>query len=113
MSVAVRVAVVGATGQVGPVMRSVLVERSFPVDEIRFLASARSAGTRLEWDGDQIAVEDAPTADYDGHRRRADGGGQVRVARARSARWLRRGRSSSTTPRRGGWIPTCLWSCRR
>jgi aspartate-semialdehyde dehydrogenase len=47
-------------------MRSVLAERSFPIEEIRFLASARSAGTSLEWDGTDIAVEDADTADYAG-----------------------------------------------
>ncbi|MEC9088689.1 MAG: aspartate-semialdehyde dehydrogenase, partial [Actinomycetota bacterium] len=40
-----RVGIVGATGQVGGVMRSILQERSFPVDEMRLFASARSAGT--------------------------------------------------------------------
>jgi aspartate-semialdehyde dehydrogenase len=62
----VRVAVVGATGQAGTVMRSVLVERNFPVDEIRFMASSRSAGTSLEWKGSDVPVEDAETADYSG-----------------------------------------------
>ncbi len=61
-----RVAVVGATGQVGTVMRSVLAERSFPVDDIRFFASARSAGTRLAWAGGEVAVEEAEGADYRG-----------------------------------------------
>src|SRR5579862_9189108 len=61
-----RVAVVGATGQVGKVMRSVLAERSFPLDDIRFLASARSAGTRLPWEGGEIEVEVAEDADYRG-----------------------------------------------
>ena len=37
------VAVVGATGQVGSVMRRLLEEREFPVKRIRFFASARSA----------------------------------------------------------------------
>lgn len=61
-----RVGVVGATGQVGTVMRSLLVERNFPVDEIRFFASPRSAGKRLGWlDGD-VEVEDAWTSDYRG-----------------------------------------------
>jgi aspartate-semialdehyde dehydrogenase len=58
-----RVAVVGATGQVGAVMRRMLLERSFPVAEIRFLASARSAGSTITWDGRDITVEDAETAD--------------------------------------------------
>lgn len=61
-----RLAVVGATGQVGTVMRSVLAERSFPVDEVRFLASARSAGRRLAWGTGEVEVEDAETADYRG-----------------------------------------------
>ena len=43
------VAVVGATGQVGGVMRRLLEERNFPVGQIRYLASARSAGTTLPW----------------------------------------------------------------
>jgi aspartate-semialdehyde dehydrogenase len=59
-----RVAVVGATGQVGKVMRSVLAERSFPLDEIRFLASARSAGSRLPWGDGDVEVEVAEDADY-------------------------------------------------
>ena len=46
-----RVGVVGATGQVGGVMRKLLAERNFPVAEIRFFASARSAGSTLPWAG--------------------------------------------------------------
>lgn len=60
------VAVVGATGQVGAVMRRLLQERAFPLDRIRFLASARSAGTTLPWNGEQIVVEDIATADLSG-----------------------------------------------
>lgn len=52
------VAVVGATGQVGHVMRSLLEQRDFPADKIRFFASARSAGTTLEFRGEEIEVED-------------------------------------------------------
>ncbi len=58
-----RIGVVGATGQVGGVMRSLLAERQFPIDELRFFASARSAGTTLPWKGGEITVEDAATAD--------------------------------------------------
>lgn len=47
-------------------MRHLLVERGFPVDEIRFFASARSAGTTLEFNGRQITVEDAASADPSG-----------------------------------------------
>jgi len=60
------VAVVGATGQVGSVMRRLLEERDFPVGKIRFFASARSAGTTLPFKGDDIVVEDAATADVSG-----------------------------------------------
>jgi aspartate-semialdehyde dehydrogenase len=61
-----RVGVVGATGQVGGVMRALLDERSFPVEEIRFFASARSAGRTLPWKGAEVVVEDAATADLAG-----------------------------------------------
>ncbi|HLX88394.1 MAG TPA: aspartate-semialdehyde dehydrogenase [Acidimicrobiales bacterium] len=61
-----RVGVVGATGQVGTVIRRVLAERSFPVDDIRFFASARSVGRRLGWAGGDVGVEDAEGADYRG-----------------------------------------------
>jgi aspartate-semialdehyde dehydrogenase len=62
----VRVGVVGATGQVGGVMRQVLAERDFPVSDIRYFASARSAGRTLPWRGADVPVEDAATADYAG-----------------------------------------------
>src|SRR6202165_5274777 len=61
-----RVAIVGATGQVGVVLRSILAERDFPVDEMRYLASARSAGTTLPWGDRDILVEDAAVADLSG-----------------------------------------------
>ncbi len=61
-----RVAIVGATGQVGTVMRTILRERSFPVDELRLFGSARSAGKTLEWNGASIVVEDADGADFTG-----------------------------------------------
>jgi aspartate-semialdehyde dehydrogenase len=54
---------VGATGQVGAVMRQVLAERRFPLAELRFFASARSAGSTLPWGDGEITVEDAATAD--------------------------------------------------
>lgn len=61
-----RVGVFGATGQVGAVMRALLVERSFPVDSMRYFASERSAGKKLDWRGEQITVEDMATADFAG-----------------------------------------------
>jgi aspartate-semialdehyde dehydrogenase len=61
-----RLAIVGATGQVGVVLRSILAERNFPVDSMRYLASARSAGSVLPWGNADIVVEDAETADLSG-----------------------------------------------
>ncbi|WP_425454748.1 aspartate-semialdehyde dehydrogenase [Frondihabitans australicus] len=63
MSTGFRVGVVGATGQVGAVMRRLLEERDFPISEIRFFATARSAGTTLPFKGAEIVVEDSATAD--------------------------------------------------
>src|SRR3954469_12557777 len=58
-----RVGVVGATGQVGAVMRRLLAERAFPLSSVRFFASSRSAGTTLPWRDGEILVEDAATED--------------------------------------------------
>ena len=65
-----RVGIVGATGQVGGVVREILAERNFPLSELRFFASARSAGSMLPWAGGEIRVEDAATADPTGPVRR-------------------------------------------
>ena len=62
----VRLGIVGATGQVGEVMRRILLERGFPVSDIRFFASARSAGTTIAWGDREVVVEDAATADPSG-----------------------------------------------
>jgi aspartate-semialdehyde dehydrogenase len=61
-----RVGVVGATGQVGTVMRRLLLEREFPIAEIRFFATARSAGSTIEFGGREVVVEDVETADPSG-----------------------------------------------
>ncbi|MCH6159495.1 aspartate-semialdehyde dehydrogenase [Streptomyces marispadix] len=61
-----RIGIVGATGQVGSVMREILAERKLPVEELRLFASARSAGRTLPWQGGEVTVEDAATADYSG-----------------------------------------------
>ncbi|WP_328605045.1 aspartate-semialdehyde dehydrogenase [Amycolatopsis sp. NBC_00345] len=66
MAGGLRVGVVGATGQVGAVMRKLLAERDFPVEELRYFASSRSAGTKLPWRDTEIVVEDAATADPSG-----------------------------------------------
>ena len=60
------VGVVGATGQVGAVVRKILLERKFPIAAIRFFASSRSAGGTLPFDGKDILIEDAAIADPSG-----------------------------------------------
>ncbi|HWS39096.1 MAG TPA: aspartate-semialdehyde dehydrogenase [Actinoplanes sp.] len=61
-----RIGIVGATGQVGSVMRRILAERQFPVSELRLFASARSAGRTIPWGDGEVTVEDTATADYSG-----------------------------------------------
>lgn len=58
------VAIVGATGAVGEVMLEILAERDFPVKELFLLASERSAGTRLQFKGKSIMVQDLATFDF-------------------------------------------------
>lgn len=60
------VGVVGATGMVGTVMRQLLADRKFPVSSLRLFASARSAGSSVEWNGRTISIEDASQADPTG-----------------------------------------------
>ena len=62
----VNIGVVGATGQVGQVMRALLEEREFPTTSVRFFASARSQGKKLPFRGEEIEVEDTATADPSG-----------------------------------------------
>lgn len=62
----VNIGIVGATGQVGVAMRQILEERDFPVGQVRFFASARSAGTVLPYAGREVVVEDAAAADPSG-----------------------------------------------
>jgi aspartate-semialdehyde dehydrogenase len=57
LNVAPSVAVVGATGAVGEIMRQVLQERNFPLRSIKFLASERSAGKAIEFKGKTYPVE--------------------------------------------------------
>jgi aspartate-semialdehyde dehydrogenase len=62
----VNIGVVGATGQVGQVMRKLLEERDFPATTVRFFASARSEGKKLTFRGQEIEVENSETADPSG-----------------------------------------------
>jgi aspartate-semialdehyde dehydrogenase len=62
----VNLGIVGATGQVGVAMRQILLDRNFPAEQVRFFASARSAGSVLPYGDREITVEDASTADPSG-----------------------------------------------
>ena len=61
-----KVAILGATGAVGREMMKILAERKFPVKELHLLASARSAGKYLEWQGKAIQIEEACDAAFEG-----------------------------------------------
>jgi aspartate-semialdehyde dehydrogenase len=60
------VGVVGATGQAGSAMVLILESRAFPLERLRVFASARSAGQKVAFRGEQLAVEDAASADFAG-----------------------------------------------
>jgi aspartate-semialdehyde dehydrogenase len=61
-----RVAVVGATGAVGPVVLEVLAERGFPASEVVAFASARSAGSRVPFGGGELEVRELTEDSFDG-----------------------------------------------
>jgi aspartate-semialdehyde dehydrogenase len=61
-----RVAVVGATGAVGRAMRSILAERDFPVKELTALATAKSAGTRLDYRGQEVTCQELTPDSFKG-----------------------------------------------
>ncbi|VXC32159.1 aspartate-semialdehyde dehydrogenase [Nocardioides sp. AX2bis] len=63
MSRPLRLGVVGATGQVGVAMRQILLQRGLELADVRFFASARSAGQVLTFGDREVTVEDAATAD--------------------------------------------------
>ena len=60
------VAILGATGAVGREMMKILAERSFPVEELRLLASPRSAGQKLLWQGRELTVQPAEDSAFEG-----------------------------------------------
>jgi len=63
---AYNVAVVGATGAVGRTMLAILAERKFPVAELRALASARSAGSKLPFQGREVIVQELSADSFEG-----------------------------------------------
>lgn len=66
MSDTKNVAILGATGAVGTQMLTCLAERDFPVGELRLLASARSAGKRIELNGREVTVQEARPEAFEG-----------------------------------------------
>ncbi|MCS1391435.1 aspartate-semialdehyde dehydrogenase [Lysinibacillus boronitolerans] len=60
------VAVVGATGAVGTKMMEQLIKRKFPIGHIKFLASARSAGKSIEFNGETYTIEEATPEAFEG-----------------------------------------------
>ncbi len=61
-----RVGILGATGAVGREMMKVLAERKFPISELRPLASKRSAGKFLEWNGKAVEIQEACETAFEG-----------------------------------------------
>lgn len=61
----VNLAVVGATGMVGRTFLKVLKERNFPIDNLYLMASKRSAGTKVEYDGREYVVEELTEHSFD------------------------------------------------
>ena len=66
MSKEYRVAVVGATGAVGRAMRSILAERDFPVKDLVALATAKSAGMKLEYKGQEVTCQELTPDSFNG-----------------------------------------------
>lgn len=66
MTKQVTVAIVGATGAVGTTIKEQLVKRNFPIKHIKFLASARSAGKKVEFNGQQYKIEEATPEAFEG-----------------------------------------------
>ena len=62
----VKVAILGATGAVGREMMKILAERNFPVEELHLLASPRSVGQKVEWQGQELTVELACDEAFEG-----------------------------------------------
>ncbi len=61
-----KVGILGATGAVGREMMKILIERKFPISELRPLASKRSAGKVLEWQGKPVVIQEAGEAAFEG-----------------------------------------------
>ena len=107
-----RVAILGASGAVGQEMMKVLAERKFPVGELHLLASARSAGKVVSWQGQDIVVEEATDAAFAG----MDivlGAAEMTLPSASPPRSCAPAPCSWITPRPSASTRTCRSSCRR
>ena len=107
-----RVAVVGATGAVGPEVLRVLRERSFPAASVTPFASARSAGTRVAFGGEELEVReltDDALEGFDLALFSAGGSTSAGTRRKRSGA----GAWWSTSRAHSGWSRRCRWSCPR
>lgn len=60
------IAIVGATGAVGGIIRDLLEKRNFPAERVRFLASARSAGSKIRFRGQEVLVEELTPDVFEG-----------------------------------------------
>lgn len=61
-----KVIVAGATGLVGSTIISILEERNFPISEVKFLASENSAGEKINFNGEEIEVQELKPCEFDG-----------------------------------------------
>ena len=105
-----RVAILGASGAVGQEMMKILAERKFPVGELHLLASARSAGKVVSWQGQDIVVEEATDAAFAGMdivlgAAENDIAERFAPSIVKAGAWI--------TPRPSAWTRTCRSSCRR
>lgn len=102
------VAILGATGAVGREMMKILAERSFPVEELRLLASPRSAGQKLLWQGRELTVQPAEDSAFEG----MDvvlGAAENDIAKRFAPPSSRQVPCSWTTPVPSAWTPMCRW----
>ena len=102
------VAILGATGAVGREMMKILAERSFPVEELRLLASPRSAGQKLLWQGRELTVQTAEDSAFEG----MDivlGAAENDIAKVSPRPSLRRVPCSWIIPVPSAWTPMCRW----
>ncbi|MER3556999.1 MAG: aspartate-semialdehyde dehydrogenase [Thermus sp.] len=101
-----RVAIVGATGAVGREILKVLEARNFPLTELRLYASARSAGTRLSFKGEEVRVEALPEGPLPVDLVLASAGGTI--SKAMAPLWAEGGAvvvDNSSAFRYEPWVP--------